>query len=220
MFEVPHSTPRGNPWRLAMLWMGVAVINLISTTFIYPLLFQVFDITSNNYLLISIIVFGSIALLTTFLQWLVLRRFFPGLRWWLPAHVALLILGLLMQNGMIQLAGSLFNSGGGVSASLGAGETVNLFWSLLTGIVGWWLFRPSVRRAWLWPAALVVGTLLRSVPNILVLWPLIERGLSGASTITYAILSVVVSLLASAIQAAVLMQFVRDRQRPAVAATV
>jgi hypothetical protein len=135
--------------------------------------------------------------------------------WWVPAHAAVLVVGTLLREALTQLSAAFFDGGSGISASLGAGWVVNLAWSLLTGMVGWWLFRPLTRRAWLWPAALLLGALLQTLVNILALWPIIESGLSGANTAIYTLFSVIVTLAAAAIQAAALIAFLRERQRPA-----
>jgi hypothetical protein len=220
MFEVPHSAPRGNPWRLAMLWMGVAVINLIVSSLIYPVLFSVIEVGISDIRLLSGVVSLITQLLLVTLQWLVLRRFFAGMRWWVPAHAVLLLLALLLEPVMTRLAGALllsnaFTGGDSATASLALSSAANLFWTLLSGMVGWWLFRPSARRAWLWPAALLFGALAQALVMILVLAPLLESGLRGGRANLYGLINLALGLLLAAIQAAVLMQFVRDRQRSA-----
>jgi len=211
MFQVPNSIPRLRPWLLAVLWLGVAVVNIVVSTLIYPLVFRIIDgSVSDVGLLVSTVGLLSGLLIVT-LQWLVLRQFFPAMNWWVPAHAAVLIVGTLLHRALTQLSSAFFNSGGGTS--LGAGWVVNLAWSLLTGLVGWWLFRPLVRRAWLWPAALLLGALLQTSVNILLLWPLIESGLSSANTAMYTLASVTITLAAAAIQAAALIAFLRERQR-------
>jgi hypothetical protein len=222
MFEVPNSIPRLRPWLLALLWMGVAVVHLASTSLLYPLLFNLLDIGVDNYRIVSGVVVVVSGLFTLLLQWLVLRRFFPAMAWWVPAHAAVLIVGVALQDLLTRLAAALMfaraiSGAGGISgdnAGLSAGALVQLIWTTLIGLVGWWLFRPLTRRAWLWPAALLLGALLQILMNVLVLWPLLTDGIGGTNTARFALISVAVNLLGAAAQAAVLVLFLRERQRP------
>ncbi|HYF61315.1 MAG TPA: hypothetical protein VD886_00785 [Herpetosiphonaceae bacterium] len=221
MFEVPRSVPRGNPWRLALLWMGVAVIGIVVNTLIYPLVFGVFDGVIDNFAVVTSVIFLLVGLLTVTLQWLVLRRFFPGMQRWVPLLGGILLLQMLLQQGMHALveallfaAGIARRSGGLIeSSALAAGLVVSVFWALVSGIAGGRLFRPSVPRAWRWPAALVAGAAGQTLVTTLVLLPMIRSGVGGNATI-YGVVSIATSLLSAALQAAVLALFLREQQRP------
>jgi hypothetical protein len=222
MFEVPHSAPRANGRRLALLWLGAALINLFGVSLLYmgvlralPFLGVSFDmiVMLNNLLLVT-------------LQWLVLRRFFPQMRWWVPAHGAVLGLQLLLDRILSALAKVfllilLFRS---ESAGLmenfdfASSAIVSLFWALISGIVGWRIFRPQVRRAGRWLAAVVVGASLQLLISFLIIWPLIRS--RTANLTAYTLINIAVTLAVAAIQAAVLVMFLRERERSAAPALV
>jgi hypothetical protein len=228
MFQVPNSIPRLRPWLLAVLWMGVSVVHLASTSLLYPLLFNLLDIGVNNYRIVSGVVVVISGLFTLLLEWLVLRRFFPAMGWWVPAHATVLIVGVALQDLLTRLAAALMfarasSGAGGISGNnsgLAAGALVQIIWTLLIGLVGWWLFRPLTRRAWLWPAALLLGALLQISMTMLLLWPMITNGLGSADTTRYALISVAANLLGAAAQAAALVLFLRERQRPDTAPSI
>ncbi|HYF61314.1 MAG TPA: hypothetical protein VD886_00780 [Herpetosiphonaceae bacterium] len=214
MFEVPRSAPRSNPWPLAMLWIGVAVLNLVGIRFVVPSLLRAFEVRPGSYSLISIVVYGAIGLLTVVLQWLALRRFFPGLRMWLLAHGTFLILRQVLQFPASQGAATVFNSGGDIPTGLLVIGSVDMVWTLLIGLIGRRLFRPLTRRAWLWPAVLILETLIQTLLLLLVLWPRVDAQGGGADLAFYNTLGAVLTLAMAGAQAAVLALFSRDQHHP------
>jgi hypothetical protein len=163
-------------------------------------------------------------LLCVILQWLVLREFFPEMERWVATHSTALIMGALLEDVTRQVFAALLfppeisSLGPGSDVYLLSSAVNRLFWMLIIGLVGWWVFRQAVRLAWLWPTVMLMGSLAQFLATMFVIIPMIQ--LSGSRTIaTYSLINVAVFLLAAAIQAAVLMQFVRD-QRLAVAVPV
>jgi hypothetical protein len=222
VFEVPHSAPLANDRRLALLWMGTATINLFGVSLLYmgvlralPFLGVSFDmiVMLNNLLLVA-------------LQWLVLRRFFPQMRWWVPAHGAVLGLQLLLDRILSALAKVFLlillfrteSAGLMENFDFASSAIVSLFWALISGVVGWRIFRPQVRRAGRWLAAVVVGASLQLLISFLIIWPLIRS--RTANLTAYTLINIAVTLAVAAIQAAVLVMFLRERERSAAPALV
>jgi hypothetical protein len=224
MYEVPHSVPRSRPWLLAILWLGIAAANLEWTRRIYPLLYSLTGVANSNILLMSSGIAVLSGLPAIILQWLALRRFFARMHGWVPVFTAISVADLLLQGVLFRFAGDLLASFGIsrssthllANAPLDALIAVTMAWALLPGFAGWWLFRPSTRRAWLWPAALLLGRLGETLVTLMMLWPILDSGRMNLTV--YGQAYAAASLLAAAIQAAVLVVFLRERARPAVAA--
>jgi hypothetical protein len=224
MFEVPHSAPRANGRRLALLWMGVAGISIVVTSLLYTQFYRIFDGLISDIRLLRGLIALIPGLFIILLQWLVLRRFFPRLGRWVPVLGGILVLSILLERilyGLTKVLMLIFTS---MPSSLGtidmAWPVIDLFWALISGIAGWWLFRPLTRRAWLWPAALLAGAVGQTLVTMLVLKPLIESGFGSGAAITYRLFNIAVSLAGAALQAAVLVSFLRERERLAVPAPV
>ena len=220
MFEVPHSPPSANLRRLALLWMGAVVVNLFGVSLLYMGVLRALLFLGVSFDMIVMLN----NLLMVVLQWLVLRRFFPAMNWWVPAHGAVLGLQLLLDRILSALAKVFLlilifrteSAGMMENFDFASSAIVSLFWALISGVVGWRIFRPQVRRAGRWLAAVVAGASLQLLISFLIIWPLIRS--STTATTTYSLINIAVTLAAAAIQAAVLVSFLRERERPSVAA--
>jgi hypothetical protein len=228
MFQVSNSVPRSRPWPLALLWMGVAAISLVVTSLIYPLTYVVFKNAASDTRLVGSVIGLIGGLIIIVLQWLVLRRYFPDMQRWVPILGGILVLATLLERVVNGLATALIFALGMITRStkiienldLAASTTAGLFWALLTGLGGWSMFRWLTRRAWLWPAALLLAELGQSIVTFTVLLPLLGSGNARSDLAAYGLINIAVSLAAAAMQAAVLVSFLRERTRPAVAAAV
>jgi hypothetical protein len=217
MFEVPHSPPSANLRRLALLWMGVAVVNAVATY--YYLIFRIVPESVRSFffnidigILLEIIDLVQ-AIGIAILQWLVLRRFFPSMRLWAVLHGSVLILQLLLFSRPFrkQIRHMIEAIGGSGDTSI-MYNIQSLLSALLLGIAGWIIFRPIAPRAslWLW------GFLLsKMIEWFISRSPLPSTIPSGS--VLYQLIFYSSVLLPAAIQAAVLVSFLRERERPAVA---
>lgn len=220
MYAVPHNAPRGSPWLLALLWMGVAAIGIAAAGLAYPLLYGITRVANSTNLLMSSGISVLSGLPAIILQWLVLRRFFTGMDRWVPVFATISVAHLQLQGALFRLAEDLLTSLG-VSksathllhnANLAALIAATLVWALLPGLAGWWLFRPLTRRAWLWPAALLLGRLGETLVTLMMLWPILGSGRMNLTV--YGQSYQAATLLAAALQAAALAVFAHNQQRP------
>jgi hypothetical protein len=222
MFQVPNSAPHSRPWPLVLLWMSIALIGVLASSLIFPLIYRVFGSSVSDIRMISAIMSMFNGLVVIVLQWLVLRRYFPGMYRWVPVLGGILAAATLLQGITYTQAAALIAAFGRSirsaalieNADSAAALAVYVFWTLVSATAGWWIFRPLTRRAWLWPAALLLGALGQSLISVTVLWPLLRGGGSSFSLSTYSLITVMFTLATAAIQAAVLVTFLRERQRP------
>ena len=222
MFEVPHGAPSANPRRLALLWLGVAVANFLGAWMLYWGVLRLLPLSAIGFDTIPIL--NNLLLVT--LQWLVLRQFFPQMGWWVPAHGIVLGLQLLLDRILSALAKTFLlvlifrtrSAGLMDSFDLASSAIVSLFWTLISGIVGWRIFRPLVARPGRWLAATMAGACLQSLVSFLITWPMIRS--TTAATTAYTLINIAAMLAAMAMQAAVLVWFLRERERLAAPAPV
>lgn len=224
MYQVPHNVPHSRPWLLALLWMGVAAAGMAWARMSYPLLYAISGVANSVNLLMTSAISVISGVPAIILQWLVLRRFFPQMQAWAPVFVTIAIAHWQLQGVLFRAAEDVLTSLGVTrspanlfaNANLSALAAATVAWALVPGLAGWWLFRPFTRRAWLWPAALLLGRLGETLATLMMLWPILGSGRMNLTVYGQAYQAA--TLAAAALQAAALTLFVRDRQRPAVAA--
>jgi hypothetical protein len=181
-------------------------------------------VANSNILLISSAISVLSGVPAIILQWLVLRRFFGQMQAWAPVFMAIAIAHWQLQDILLRTAGDLLTRLGLSrssanlfdNATLAALAAVTMAWALLPGLAGWWLFRPLTRRAWLWPAALLLGALGQTLVTLMMLWPILGSGRLNLTV--YGQSYQAATLAGAALQAAALELFLRDRQRSAVTA--
>jgi hypothetical protein len=216
MFEVPHSAPSAKPRRLALLWMGVGLMNVVMYWQLVGLLFQLLADTALSFTMQIHLIRMTIGVSTLTLQWLVLRRFFPGMGQWVALHGGVLFAQALLGTPVYSLLERLMD----VTQAWSTREMLIslldlLFWAIILGVAGWIIFRAVVQRARLWLWVTLLGALIQWFIFLLIRPLDIEY---SRIDIIYYLADYGGPLLTAAIQAAVLVAFLRERERPAVAA--
>ncbi|HYF61312.1 MAG TPA: hypothetical protein VD886_00770 [Herpetosiphonaceae bacterium] len=220
MYRVPHNVARPPAWPLALLWLGIAVLNIAWANQIYPLLYSITRVANSSILLMSSGISVVSGLPAIILQWLVLRRFFPGMDRWVPLFGAIAVAEWLLQEPLLKATGNVLAALGVstspinpfANAAVDALVAGTLAWTLVPGLAGWWLFRPLARRAWLWPWALLLGRLGQISATLMMLWPILDSGRMNLTV--YSRTYEAATLLGAALQAAALVLFLRERARP------
>jgi hypothetical protein len=216
MFEVPHSAPSAKPRRLALLWMGVGLMNVVMYWQLVGLLFQLLADTALSFAMQIHLIRMTIGVSTLTLQWLVLRRFFPGMGQWVALHGGVLFAQAVLGTPVYSLLERLMD----VTQAWSTREMLIslldlLFWAIILGVAGWIIFRAVVQRARLWLWVTLLGALIQWFIFLLIRPLDIEY---SRIDIIYYLADYGGPLLTAAIQAAVLVAFLRERERPAVAA--
>jgi hypothetical protein len=218
MFEVPHSAPQANPRRLALLWMGMAAVNGVATdnyliSRIVPNSVRTFFFRTDIAILMEIIDLLQ-AMCIAVLQWLVLRRFFPAMRLWVALHSSMLILHiLLLSRPLGKLIRRTFEAIGWAGTPTVLYDALPLLGVLLLSCAGWIVFRPIVPRASLWLWGFLLGKVIEWS-----IWRISWQSSIPSGSVLYQLIFYSSVLIPAAIQAAVLVMFLRERARPAVAA--
>jgi hypothetical protein len=202
-----------------MLWMGLAVLNELIHRRLYALMYQMLPYQRRDLFMLPVLDLARLVLIVT-LQWLVLRRFIPGVRLWAGLHGGVLAIQSLLFKPVLRSITSLITLVQPL-AQVSIREdlifiTNEMFWALVFASAGWIIFRAVVPRAQLWLWAVLLGTAVQS--GIYVLLPplAISDNLIG---MIYEF-SYYGSVLLAAAQAAVLVMFLRERERPAAPALV
>lgn len=210
-------------WRIIGLWVGVGVFGGLFSRWFIDLVFTIFASTAiSTEVLLGIIALAN-ALIIYSLQWLVLRRYFVGIRWWIGIHVAVTVIATLLNDVLQRLSRALIIVTGFWRESTAilqhadflAGTIVNLLWALIFGIAGWRIFRASVPIAGHWIWAKVAGQLIRSGLTFWLIVPFSSMNTAQATALYIRLISLVITLIAALIEAFVLMQFLAKRRETA-----
>jgi hypothetical protein len=149
------------------------------------------------------------------LQWLILRHWAHGLRWW--SWVLATVLGQLAGTSLVTIAvvGSLVTGAlGGIGAQLG-GHAIQLATKLMTGaLLGgvegfaqWLVLRRYLRAASWWIMAVMLAEAVAAASSLL-----IGRGAALGGLVALAITRLTSGLIVGAITGAVLVRLLRERR--------
>ena len=154
------------------------------------------------------------------LEWLVLRRYFARMRWWVAIHFGVSLIATLL-NDLLERLSFLFiaitdNSLTMIKTySFLAGAIINLLWALVFGLAGWRIFRASVSGAGRWILARIGSQIIRSGLTFWFILPLLIEYKPRAISLRVSFLNLAIVLVASLIEAFVLVRFLAKRRKTA-----
>ena len=221
MFSVPRSFVAPPAWKIIGLWVGISVLSILVSPWINQLIFAIFSLEDSSYISARFsipIIFGSV--MHFWLEWLVLRRYFAGMRWWVAIHFGVSLIATLL-NDLLERLSFLFiaitdNSLTMIKTySFLAGAIINLLWALVFGLAGWRIFRASVSGAGRWILARIGSHIIRSGLTFWFILPLLIEYKPRAISLRVSFLNLAIVLVASLIEAFVLVRFLAKRRKTA-----
>ena len=96
-----------------------------------------------------------------------------------------------------------------------AGAIINLLWTLVFGLAGWRIFRASVSGAGRWILARIGSHIIRSGLTFWFILPLLIEYKPRAISLRVSFLNLAIVLVASLIEAFVLVRFLAKRRKTA-----
>jgi hypothetical protein len=217
VFTVPAILKTPPAWKLVGLWVTIGLIQLLISPWVMRLVFTIFPTSRPNaWFILSGM---ATALIIYSLQWLVLRRYFLGMRWWAPAHVTATFIVVLVSDVLERLSSGLMAILGFVSHSITimehylflASTIVSVVWAMIFGLVGWRIFRAAVPGAGRWIWAKVGGQIISSLVIFWLVLPFWKANPGQPFPLTVRLIVHAAVLAPFSIEAFVLVQFLDKR---------
>jgi hypothetical protein len=221
VFTVPKAFVSPPTWKIVGLWLGIGLFETLISPWVMRLVFAIFPSNRPDSASILIGIAGIYqALILYSLQWLVLRRYFPGMRWWVAAHVTATFIAVLLNDVLQRLMSALIAVFGYFRHSITLMEQyqvlgstiVSMVWALIFGIIGWRIFRASAAGAGRWIWAKLGGQLINRLVTFGFLLPFWTANSGQPYPLTLRLIVYAGVLAAFSIEAFVLVQFLNKRQ--------